>query len=160
MTILIGVLSQNSKRLSGNVTYIVQDYEKALTSNLEEALKNDGEGYGSLLEKVKSTGILNSFKFKAEKMERVREILMRFGFLKDTYPYQPELSRHVVLVALLSCVFFSCFDIMQTLNDDNSIVWTVHVCLFAFFYFFLQPWIRFFSQPLIGKPSYSNLYKW
>ena len=47
MTILIGILSQNSKSLPGNVTYIVQDYEKALTSNLEEALKNDGEGYGS-----------------------------------------------------------------------------------------------------------------
>lgn len=120
-----------------------------------------GRVMAHLLEKVRSTGFLNPFKFKAEKMERVREILKRFGFLKDTYPYQPELSRHVVLVALLSCVFFSSFDIMQTLNDDNSIVWwTVHVCLFAFFYFFLQPWIRFFSQPLIGKPSYSNLYKW
>ena len=119
-----------------------------------------GRVMAHLLEKVKSTGFLNPFKFKAKKMERVRKILMRFGFLKGTYPYQPELSRHIVLVALLSYVFFSCFDIMQTLNDDNSIVWTVHVCLFAFFYFFLQPWIRFFSQPLIGKPSYSNLYKW
>ena len=46
-----------------------------------------GRVMAHLLEKVKSTGILNSFKFKAEKMERVREILMRFGFLKDTYPY-------------------------------------------------------------------------
>ena len=132
---------------SSNVNYIVQ---QVLTSNLMASFKKKG--------RVK-TGFLNAS--KTEKMERVREILMRFGFLKDTYPYQPELSRHVILVALLSCVFFSSFDIMQTLNDDNSIVWwTVHVCLFAFFYFFLQPWIRFFSQPLIGKPSYSNFYKW
>lgn len=110
------------------------------------------------LEKVKSTGFLNPFKFKAKKMERVRKILMRFGFLKGTYTYQPELSRHFVLVALLSCVFLSSFDIMQTLNDDKSIVWwTVHVCLFAFFYFFLQPWIRFFSQPLIGTKLFQFL---
>ena len=88
-----------------------------------------------------------------EKMERVREILRKFGMLNDTFPYQPELSRHAVVVAPLSCVFFLFFDIMHTLKDDNSIVWwSVHVGLLGFFYFFLQP--------LIGEPSYSNLSKW
>ncbi|KAF3948021.1 hypothetical protein CMV_025929 [Castanea mollissima] len=105
------------------------------------------------------TGFLNTFNI--ENMERFRTFLKRHGFLKDTWPSQPELSRHAVMVALLSCALFFFFDIMHTLNDDNSIVWwSVHVCLFGFFYFFLQPWIRFFSQPLIGKPSYSNFYKW
>ncbi|XP_062159839.1 uncharacterized protein LOC133867158 [Alnus glutinosa] len=88
------------------------------------------------------------------------------GFLRtlksDTYPYQPELSRHAVVVALLSCVFFICFDIRHTLiTDDNSIVmWSVHIFLFGSFFIFLQPWVQFFSQPLIGKPSYSNFNKW
>ena len=108
------------------------------------------------------TGFLNAS--IAEKMKRVRKILRRFGILNDTFPYQPELSRHAVVVAPLSCVFFLFFDIMHTLKDDNSIVWwSVHVSLLGFFYFFLQPSkssIRFFSQPLIGKPSYSNLSKW
>lgn len=105
------------------------------------------------------TGIRNTFNI--ENMERFRTFLKRHGFLKDTWPSQPELSRHAAVVALMSCVLFFFFDIMHTLNDDNSIVWwSVHVCLFGFFYFFLQPWIRFFSQPLIGKPSYSNFYKW
>jgi hypothetical protein len=95
-----------------------------------------------------------------KKMKRVGA-----GFLRtlksDTYPYQPELSRHAVVVALLSCVFFICFDIMHTLTYDNSIVmWSVHICLFGSFFIFLQPWVQFFSQPLIGKPSYSNFNKW
>ena len=128
------------------MNYIVQ---QVLTSNLMADFKEIGRVITSFL----NASI-------TEKMKRVREILRKFGMLNDTFPYQPELSRHAVVVALLSCAFFFFFDIMQTLNDDNSIVWTVHVCLFAFFYFFLQPWIRFFSQPLIGKPSYSNLYKW
>ncbi|KAL0017342.1 hypothetical protein SO802_004411 [Lithocarpus litseifolius] len=91
--------------------------------------------------------------FITEKMERVREILRKFKILNDTFPYQPELSRHAVVVATLSCMFFLFFDIMRTLKDDNSIVWwSVHAGLLGFFYFFFQP--------LIGKPTYSNLSKW
>ncbi|XP_075651836.1 uncharacterized protein LOC142622276 [Castanea sativa] len=86
-------------------------------------------------------------------MERVKEILRKFGILNDTFPYQDELSRHALVVAPLSCVFFLFFDIMHTLKDDNSIVWwSVHVGLLGFF--------TLFSQPLIGEPSYSNLSKW
>ena len=88
-----------------------------------------------------------------EKMKRVREILRKFGILNDTFLYQPELSRHAVVVAPLSCVFFLFFDIMRTLKDDNSIVWwSVHLGLLGFF--------AFFSHPLIWRPSYSNLSKW
>uniref|UniRef100_A0A7N2KRW4 Uncharacterized protein n=1 Tax=Quercus lobata TaxID=97700 RepID=A0A7N2KRW4_QUELO len=124
---------------SSNVNYIVQ---QVLTSNLMESFKEIGRDITSFL----NASI-------TEKMERVREILRKFGMLNDTFPYQPELSRHAVVVAPLSCVFFLFFDIMHTLKDDNSIVWwSVHVGLLGFFYFFLQP--------LIGEPSYSNLSKW
>jgi hypothetical protein len=85
-----------------------------------------------------------------KKMKRVGASFLR-TLKSDTYPYQPELSLHAVVVAILSCVFFICFDIMHTLTDDNSIV---------YFFIFLQPWVQFFSQPLIGKPSYSNFKKW
>ncbi|KAG2663743.1 hypothetical protein I3760_16G047900 [Carya illinoinensis] len=72
----------------------------------------------------------------------------------DTYPYQPELSHHAVVVAFLSCLFFIPFEIMSALNDhDKDIVWwSMHVCLIGFFYFF--------RQTLIAEPSYSNFNKW
>lgn len=108
------------------MNYIVQ---QVLTSNLMASLAKKG--------RVK-TGFLNAF--KTEKMNRVRKILRRFGIPNDTFPYQPKLSRHAVAVALLSCVIFFFFDIMHTLEDDNSIVWWyVHIGLLGFFYFSLQP---------------------
>lgn len=152
MPILNSTYSCRNRKLawygeSSNVNYVVQ---QVLTSNLMPSFKKRG--------RVK-TGFLNAS--KTEKMNTVRKILKRFGIPNDTFPYQPELSRHAVVVALLSCVFFFFFDIMQTLNDGNSIVWwTVHVCLFPFFYFFLPPWILFFSQQLIGQPSYFKFYVW
>ncbi|KAB1220379.1 hypothetical protein CJ030_MR3G009839 [Morella rubra] len=84
----------------------------------------------------------------------VRTILQKLGMLTSvTYPYQPDLSRHAIVVAYLSCGFFVAFDIIRTLDDDESIIWwAMHVCLFGFFYFFLKP--------LIGKASYSNFNKW
>ncbi len=129
------------------------DYEQALTSNLLEleALKMMG-WVTDIMKKVR-TGFREAFK-------TVNSIIT------DTRPYQPKFSRHAVVVALLSCLFFISFDIMRTLNDDNSILWwSMHACLLGFFYFFIHPWVpfsifSFFSELLIGGPSYSNFSKW
>ncbi|KAG7941527.1 hypothetical protein I3843_16G049300 [Carya illinoinensis] len=89
--------------------------------------------------------------------------IQRFIWPADTSLYLPELSHHAVVVAFLSCiVFISLGNMNSNLNDDDNIhVWrSLHLCLFGFFYFFMHPWVQFFSQPLIGKPSYASFNKW
>ncbi|XP_042966175.1 uncharacterized protein LOC122299793 [Carya illinoinensis] len=89
--------------------------------------------------------------------------IQTFIWPTDTSLYLPELPHHAVVVAFLSCVVFLSLGNMSTiLNDDDNIhVWrSLHLCLFGFFYFFMHPWVQFFSQPLIGKPSYASFNKW
>ncbi|KAG7941535.1 hypothetical protein I3843_16G049900 [Carya illinoinensis] len=88
---------------------------------------------------------------------------MRFIRPTDTYLYLPELSHHAVVVVFLSCFVFISLDMSSILNDDDNNIhgwWSPHLCLVGFFYFFMHPWVHFFSQPLIGKPSYASFNKW
>ncbi|KAF5444984.1 hypothetical protein F2P56_034075 [Juglans regia] len=117
------------------------------------------------LEKMKNAtkDFLHAFKTKIQ-IRVLLQILMRFIRPTDTYLYLPELSHHAVVVAFLSSVVFISLDnINSILNDDENIHhvwWSLHLCLFGFFYFFMQPWVQFFSQPLIGKPSYASFNMW
>ncbi|XP_042965403.1 uncharacterized protein LOC122299302 isoform X2 [Carya illinoinensis] len=98
-----------------------------------------------------------------DSLHTLKKKIRRFIWPADTSLYLPELSHHAVVVAFLSCiVFISLGNMNSNLNDDDNIhVWrSLHVYLFGFFYFFMHPWVQFFSQPLIGKPSYASFNKW
>lgn len=94
---------------------------------------------------------------------KIQSVLIRFIWPTDTYLDLPELSHHAVLVAFLSCVVLISLDAASIILNDDNIVHvrlSLNLCLFAFFFIFMHPWVEFFSQPLIGKPSYANFNKW
>ena len=117
------------------VNYVVQDFEQTLQQFDIEASKGCGD--------------------KTEKMERVRTNLMSFS----TYPYQPELSRHALQVARLSCTYFFFFDIMPTFDNEhnNILYWSGYIGLLVFYNLFRNPGNRRFSETSPRDPSDSNV---